>query len=434
VNGVKKTIRDIAIGVYDGPHATPALHDDGAAVFLGIPNLTPDGRIDLTAARWVAERDLPKWNRRVTPQANDIVFTYEATLNRYAIIPEELKCTLGRRTALIRPNTDEVDYRFLFYYFFSPRWRAQIESKTLTGATVDRIPLTDFPDFEVLVPELPEQRRIAEVLSTYDDLIATNQRRIALLEDAARRLYREWFVHLRFPGHESVKVVDGVPEGWTRKTLGEIADETIGAVVQTGPFGSQLHSYEYKETGIPLVMPQDIENDRIRLNKIAYVDEATAQRLSRHELKPLDIIFPRRGEISKRAIVETHQAGFLCGTGCLKISFPTEPLHPILLYHQLAEPSMVKWIEGQAVGTTMLNLSAAILRSVNCFIPTLFVQMQFVKFAYDIRGNIDALEKQNAKLAQARDLLLPRLMSGQLDVSCITLPATENTEGVPPPC
>ncbi|MCB1975321.1 MAG: restriction endonuclease subunit S, partial [Burkholderiaceae bacterium] len=197
MTAVVKTIREISVGVYDGPHATPELHDEGSAVFLGIPNLLPDGRIDVTAARWVAERDLAKWTRRVTPQPNDIVFTYEATLNRYAIIPDGFRCCLGRRTALIRPDPSQIDHRFLFYCFFSPRWRAQMEANTLTGATVDRIPLTTFPEFEVLVPDLQEQKRIAAVLSAYDDLIATNQRRIALLEDAARRLYREWFVHLR---------------------------------------------------------------------------------------------------------------------------------------------------------------------------------------------------------------------------------------------
>jgi type I restriction enzyme, S subunit len=417
-----KTIREISVGVYDGPHATPELHDEGAAVFLGIPNLLPDGRIDVTAARWVAERDLAKWTRRVTPQPNDIVFTYEATLNRYAIIPEGFMCCLGRRTALIRPDPFQIDHRFLFYYFFSPMWRAQIEANTLTGATVDRIPLTTFPEFEVLVPELEKQKRIAEVLSAYDDLIATNQRRIALLEDAARRLYREWFVHLRFPGYESVPVKDGLPDGWLRKTLGDLCDSVDGAVVQTGPFGSQLHQYDYKDSGTPVVMPQDIVGDRIRMNRIAHVDEQTASRLSKHRLRPLDIVFPRRGDIAKRALVENHQDGFLCGTGCLKISLPPEPLHPLLLYFQLADPEMVKWIEGQAVGATMLNLSGAILRSIECLVPCKDVQVRFVNDVHIIRGQIDLLEMQNAQLAQARDLLLPKLMSGQLDVSGIRLP------------
>jgi len=412
-----KTIREVSIGVYDGPHATPELHNEGAAVFLGIPNLLPDGRIDVTAARWVAERDLSKWTRRVTPQANDIVFTYEATLNRYAIIPEGFKCCLGRRTALIRPDPSRIDHRYLFYYFFSPRWRAQIEANTLTGATVDRIPLTTFPEFEILVPEMQEQRRVAEMLSAYDDLIATNQRRIALLEDAARRLYREWFVHLRFPGHESVPVKDGLPEGWLRQTLGGLCDSVDGAVVQTGPFGSQLHQHDYKDSGTPVVMPQDIVGDRIRMDRIAYVDEQAANRLSRHRLRPFDIVFPRRGDIAKRALVEPHQDGFLCGTGCLKISLPPEPLHPLLLYFQLADPGMVKWIEGQAIGATMLNLSGAILRSVECLVPSKDVQTRFVNDGHVIRQQIDLLEMQSAQLIKARDLLLPKLMSGQLDVS-----------------
>ena len=214
------TIRELSLGVFDGPHATPELHDSGAAIFLGIPNIRPDGSLDLDAARWVAEKDLAKWNRRVTPQAQDIVFTYEATLNRYALIPDGLVCTLGRRTALIRPNPEVVDHRYLYYYFYSAPWRAQIDANTLTGATVDRIPLTTFPDFKVFVPNLDTQRVIAEFLASYDDLIATNQRRIALLEQAARLLYREWFVYLRFPGHESAALNDGVPEGWRSISLG----------------------------------------------------------------------------------------------------------------------------------------------------------------------------------------------------------------------
>lgn len=417
-----KTIREVSIGVFDGPHATPELSEEGAAIFLGIPNLQADGRINLTNTRWVAERDVPKWNRRVTPQANDIVFTYEATLNRYAIIPHDLACCLGRRTALVRPDPTKIDHRYLFYYFFSPTWRAQIEANTLTGATVDRIPLAKFPDFEVLVPDLRLQQQIAEILTCYDDLIATNQRRIALLEDATRRLYREWFVQLRYPGYELVPVKNGLPEGWRVQLLGSICDTVDGALVQTGPFGSQLHQHDYTEEGIPVVMPQDIVGDRIRLDKAAYVDEQTANRLARHRLRPLDIVFPRRGDISKRAIVEPHQEGYLCGTGCLKISLPFEPLHPVLLYFQLADPVMVKWIEGQAVGTTMLNLSGKILRAVECLVPAIEVQQQFVTCVGDLRQQASNLEAQNIQLTQARDLLLPKLMSGQLDVSGIPLP------------
>ncbi len=165
-----RRIRDISVGVYDGPHATPPLHDEGVAVFLGIREITEDGHIDLSEARWVSESDYPKWTKRVEPQAGDIVFTYEATLNRYAVIPEGLRCCLGRRTALIRPDRQRVNPEFLFHYFFSPPWRNQIDANVIAGATVDRISLTKFPDFEVLLPSREVQDRIAEVLSSYDEL------------------------------------------------------------------------------------------------------------------------------------------------------------------------------------------------------------------------------------------------------------------------
>ena len=177
-----KSIREISIGVFDGPHATPLLHEQGTALFLGIREITADGHLDLSVARWVSETDYPKWTKRVTPKAGDIVFTYEATLNRYALIPEGLRCCLGRRTALIRPDPSRVNPKFLFHYLFSPAWRKQVEANIVAGATVDRIPLTKFPEFQVYLPARDEQDRIAQVLSSYDDLLINiNKQRQALI-------------------------------------------------------------------------------------------------------------------------------------------------------------------------------------------------------------------------------------------------------------
>ena len=379
-----KTIREISVGVYDGPHATPELHDEGAAVFLGIPNLLPDGRIDVTAARWVAERDLAKWTRRVTPQPNDIVFTYEATLNRYAIIPEGFRCCLGRRTALIRPDPSQIDHRFLFYYFFSPMWRAQIEANTLTGATVDRIPLTTFPEFEVLVPELEEQKRIAEVLSAYDDLIATNQRRIALLEDAARRLYREWFVHLRFPGHESVPVKDGVPAGWQVKSLGEVAPLN---------YGKALKASDRKDGNVPVYGSSGI----VGTHNQALVEGGS-------------IVVGRKGNVGSL---------FFSPVPCFPIDTvfyiaPAQASYRIFLaLHQL------NFISSDAA---VPGLNRTYAHSLPVLQPSEDVAATFERLVQPDFEQSQHLTEQNAQLAQARDLLLPKLMSGQLDVSGIRLP------------
>jgi type I restriction enzyme S subunit len=189
-------IRDVALGVYDGPHATPPLADDGP-IYLGIGNISDDGHLDLSDVRHIAEADFADWTKRVTPRAGDIVFTYEATLNRYAIIPDNFRGCLGRRTALIRTDPTAVDTKFLFYSFFSREWRDTIEANRLSGATVDRIPIAKFPDFPIRLPPLTTQRRIASILGAYDDLIEVNRRRIAILEEMARRTYEEWFVYRR---------------------------------------------------------------------------------------------------------------------------------------------------------------------------------------------------------------------------------------------
>lgn len=214
-------------GLYDGPHAIPPISDNGA-VFLGISNITQNGHIDLTNIRYINENDFPKWTKRVIPQGGDIVFSYEATLNLYAIIPDGFWGCLGRRMALIRPDETKAYGKYLYYYFFSEEWRSTIAAYTITGSTVDRIPIAKFPDFIISLPSMEIQHKIADILSNYDELIENNQKQIKLLEEAAQRLYKEWFVDLRFPGYEDVTIVDGVPEGWKQYFLSEIIEYEIG--------------------------------------------------------------------------------------------------------------------------------------------------------------------------------------------------------------
>lgn len=168
-------IADICAGIYEGPHATPKEASTGG-IYLGIPALTADGHINYAAAKYIAEEDLPVWTKRVTPREGDIVFTNEATLNLYAIIPEGFHGCLGRRLGLIRPKQDIVDVRFLFYYFFSPEWRETIAKNKVYGATVERILMTKFPDFPVRLPSLSTQKKIANILSRIDDKIELNNR------------------------------------------------------------------------------------------------------------------------------------------------------------------------------------------------------------------------------------------------------------------
>jgi type I restriction enzyme S subunit len=167
-------------------------------------------------------------------------------------------------------------------------------------------------------------------------------------------------------------------------TLGEII-KMHGGVVQTGPFGSQLHQREYTTEGIPVIMPKDIIDGRIVKTSIARISESKASSLSRHTLSEGSIVFPRRGDISKRAYITSEDEGALCGTGCIKIEVPRNQLSARFLYYYLGLPSVVDWLERNATGTTMLNLNTSIME--NVCIPMISLDKQTkiadVLFAYD---------------------------------------------------
>jgi len=149
----KLIVDDIIEGLFDGPHATPTPSTEGP-VFLGIKNLTEDGKLKLDEIKHIAESDFPKWTKRVLPQNDDIVFTYEATLHRYGLLKENLRCCLGRRMALLRLNKGVVNPKFLLYYFLGPEWRQTVERNIIVGATVNRIPISEYPSFELHLPSL----------------------------------------------------------------------------------------------------------------------------------------------------------------------------------------------------------------------------------------------------------------------------------------
>lgn len=408
------SIRELSVGVFDGPHATPELHDTGAAVFLGIPNIRPDGSLDLAAARWVAEKDLSKWNRRVTPQARDIVFTYEATLHRYALIPEWLNCTLGRRTALIRPNPEVIDHRYLYYYFYSAPWRAQIDANTLTGATVDRIPLTTFPDFKVFVPDLKAQAAIADVLASYDDLIATNQRRIALLEQAARLLYREWFIHLRFPGHESAALRDGLPEGWLVGPL--------GAQIKTSSGGTPSRKRpEFFGPGIPWLKTQEL-NDGFLFGAEEEITEAGLKGSSAKVFPAGTVLLAMYGATIGRTALLARPAA--TNQACCAFLVADSTGLPYYCFQWLKE--IKQELVALGMGAAQPNLSQEVIKKLDFLLPSSPVLNQYHAAVAPLFDQLSTLCQQSNALARARDLLLPKLMAGQLDVSRIALPEPQD--------
>lgn len=182
---------------------------------------------------------------------------------------------------------------------------------------------------------------------------------------------------------------------WAEASLGSICDDGQG-LIKTGPFGSQLHQSDYCVDGTPVVMPKDIVGGRLVDVSIARVSQEHIDRLAHHKLKAGDIVYGRRGDIGRCALIRERESGWLCGTGCLRVSLGEGDVLPQYLFYYLNDPSVVAWISNQAVGATMPNLNTGILRSIPVRYPPKGIQNRIVSIlsAYDdlIENNTRRIE------------------------------------------
>jgi type I restriction enzyme S subunit len=191
---VERRLGDVG-EVFDGPHATPKTVESGP-VFLGISALK-DGEIDLSETRHVSEEDFVLWTRRVIPKAGDFVFSYETRLGQAAIIPSGLRCCLGRRMGLIRFDESLIDVSFFTYLYISPKGKEYLATKVVSGATVDRFSIRDFPDFCFTIPDLTTQRVITQKInalqSNTTSLLSSYVQKITVLAELKQSLLAEVF-------------------------------------------------------------------------------------------------------------------------------------------------------------------------------------------------------------------------------------------------
>jgi len=187
---------------------------------------------------------------------------------------------------------------------------------------------------------------------------------------------------------------------WEKVKLGDVA-----ASVQTGPFGSQLHQSDYSEFGTPVVMPKDMIGGKILEDSIARVEEQHVNRLSRHKVNVGDILYARRGDVGKCALVTENEKGWLCGTGCLKVTIDFSKANPKFVFYQLQKPETVGWVEKHAVGATMLNLNTGILESIPIELPKLNEQNKIVEILSAYDNLIENNQKQIKLLEEAAQRL-----------------------------
>ncbi len=317
--------------------------------------------------------------------------------------------SLTFESSIIRVRLDRsvADPEFFFNYFRSPIGRSRVKA-IVGGAAVKGIRGSDLKLIKVHLPQIDEQIAIRNIVAVYDDLIATNQRRIALLEEAARRMYREWFVSLRFPGHESVPVKDGVPEGWQTQTLASVADVNARTIGSRDKPDSLLY----------------IDISSVSTGHIAsatFYSFAEAPGRARRRVVHGDIIWSCvRPNRRSYALIWEPGEKLVVSTGFAVLSATSVPFS--YLYLATTTDAFVGHLEQNATGAAYPAVTAKIFEDAEILVPDGETLTAFDLVVLPLLEQVETLNRQNTELAQARDLLLPKLMSGQLDVSGIQLP------------
>ena len=316
--------------------------------------------------------------KRYTIDSRDIYISIAGTIGRVGIVPEDLSgANLTENAAKITDISDDVDHRYLMYYLRSPIGQGAIKNR-IGGTSQPKLALYKISDIDFPYRLLSTQKIIASILSAYDDLIENNRRRIQLLEQVARLLYKEWFVHLRFPGHEAVKIKDGVPEGWEKKPLGEVAPLNYGRSLK-------------KDDRLPGSVPVYGSSGIVGTHNRATVNGPT-------------IIVGRKGNVG--SVYWSSEDCFPIDT----VYYVQSESCSLRLYYALRTVPFIS----TDVAVPGLNRDFAHSRQI--LTPSSSYHRLFENTVGPFHQQIDILRRQNAKLERSRDLLLPRLMNGEIAI------------------
>lgn len=344
-------------------------------------------------------------------RAGDLVFTCWGTVGQVALIPDDGpydQYVISNKQLKLRPDVSRTDSRFLYYYFASSAMVEYIRNRAI-GSAVPGINLGILKGLPVVLPPLEAQRKIAAMLSAYDDLIENNNRRIKLLEEMAQRIYREWFVDFRYPGHEAVPLVDSelgpIPEGWVAAPLFEVAEVTFGY-----PFKSELFNSDY---GLPVIRIRDIPNGE-------------SGTLTPEE--PSGIYRVSDGDILIGMDGNFHMGRWSAGEAWLnqrvtRLRVTSKAVCRYALFLALEKP-IGDWNQA-IVGTTVAHLGKSHLELVKIPVPPLSLEMQLSALLDPMFDLEITLRKSNRNLRKARDILLPRLISGEIDVTDLDIALAE---------
>jgi type I restriction enzyme S subunit len=365
------------------------------------------GNLEVSTELFITEEKFREIERKSgAPKQGDLLLTSVGTLGSVYVVK------LGDRFYFKDGNLTwfryfkELDSQFLYYWIGSPKGKAELQKCTI-GSSQSAFTIVLLKSMEIELPPLPVQQRIAGILSAYDELIENSQRRIKILETTARTLYREWFVHFRFPGHENHPRVTSslgeIPQGWEVKKLGGIAEEMRRNVPK-----SQL------DDPTPFVGLEHIPRRSLALDAWETTTELGSNKL---EFKKGEILFGKIRPYFHKVSVAPFDG--LCSADTIVIR-SRQPEHYAIVVGCVSSDEFVALATATSNGSKMPRANWSVLEEHLIAIPTLTVANQFSAVVEPAIQQMQALIFQIQNLRRTRDLLLPRLLSCQIDVEAIS--------------
>ena len=362
-------------------------------------------------------------------EPGDLVVSMMGTAGKCAVFPANAeRGIMDSHLLRIQPNLALVDRA----YFAIALQAENVVGRQVTamshGSIMAGLSSKIVKRFKLPLPPLGEQPKIVEVLRALDTAIHETEAIIAKLKAVKQGLLHDLLTRgidangeLRPPQAEAPHLYKPSPLGWIPKeweetSLGEIARRS-GGILQTGPFGSQLHAHEYVIDGVPVVMPQDMVDGELSTENIARITERKANALSRHRVKPNDLVFSRRGDLSRCVAIGDQHTGWLCGTGCLLARLPRAEINAYWLALVYQQPVIQSQVMGRAVGSTMANLNTSILEAILIGRPAVNEQDEIARRVAGASLRIRAEEQELQKLRLEKSGLMDDLLTGRVRVT-----------------
>ena len=400
MNWEKIRLKDCCISIADGDHQPPPKSEKGIP-FVTIANIV-NNQFDFTNSMFVPNSYYEKLDGKRKAQKGDILYSVVGSFGVPVLIKEDRPFVFQRHIAILRPS-ENIDARFLYYTMLSRDFYMKADAAAI-GAAQRTVSLTALRNIEITVPSIETQRRIADILSAYDNLIENNQKQIKLLEETAQRLYKEWFADLHFPGYEHTKIVDGVPEGWKACCLDDVIE-----------FDPKVHLDKNRMKQFVPMSALSTSSMVLDINEISKTMSNSGSKFQNGDTL-LARITPCL-ENGKTAFVHGIKAKEGAVGSTEYIVMRSKKLNPYTVYLLSRTNEFRQYAVNSMSGSDgRQRVKADKLKALACLLPPAGLMYSFEQIASPMFEMVFSLNEQIFAAKQARDHLLPMLMKGEVEV------------------